>query len=1358
MRKFFLLAALVLGLAACQNDLDGVNSAPKGEVARLCVSLPDVATRAAAGSEVGGLVHFDANTMDIRYILEVYNEDGTALVKARDIILSDNGSVAFELNLIPNRNYQFVVWADFVANGSKADNYYNTADGLREIALNENAWTAMNESRDAYTGVKKVEGYNSRSEINLQLTRPFGKLRVVTNDLDKLNTGVTPKSVKVTYKANVNSTFDAFTEKVIADTYAAANKEFSYNLADVTAYGDKTNQQTLFVDYLFGVEDGTIQFLMDIDYSDSGSTTKLNFNTEIPIERNKLTTILGSLLTDGNKFDVSIDDDFDNGTEWNPGDDEYDVEIWDGKTLNAPVDSDGDGIYEIGTGSQLGYLAAATNGTLPSTLATRAGEVNWAKQEFVLTQDIDLGGNKWTPIGIPSYTQGFNGVIDGNGHTISNLYVANVKGAGLIGGTVGATVKNLTIDGVELTTNHYAGAIIGWAESGAKNVQIDNCHVKNAKITVTPELVGEKYDNGDKAGAIIGFAYATFITNCSAENVEVTAFRDVAGIAGYASKGKIEGCSVKDATITSDQQHEYDGEKNGNAGIVVGRIGNPVTLDNPEGENVKVIRKVDSSKELDYAAADAQNGDTIYVAAGEGAIDMPKFENKKLSFEGIGDVILNQPSSTHATKDYAGSEIYFKNVTIDGTAYGVNPTYHGFVGAIKETYDACTFTDYLQFAADEVVVNDATFVCQPSQYFWTGLANDVTFNRCEFNGVDRALHLCSVIAGETHNVTLNNCEFTATELNKAAIEIDGSKGPFVLNINETTATGFAEGEHTGETMFNIKNTPENVTVYIDGNKWISKGIITDEEGNLVVNSLDTLETALKSAGAAGAGDTTIVFAENTTLDMTNTEWTPINVDGYHGADVVTVDGKNSVIKGLTAPLFHGGFAGGSGIIIKNLTITDSNIVSTNTQGSGAFIECVDSMDVITLDNCHFTNSTLSGSRTGGLVGWTSGYSNVNDGPVKLYVTIKNCSVVNVDINATGSVGGINGHAGASDWTYTTIENCTVKDCNIKSTDDGDWRTGVVVGTANIGEVTINNITASGNTIEQVGKTAPEGDVRRLYGRAVLGSTGKLTIDGKAIVANGAIKDENGNITVNEGGSVNAAIAAAEAGSTIVLDDAVADCGTITVGELKDVTIEGGENTIMTFTTTADTKIENVTLKNIGFEYVSADGSNYDTGVVINESAQIDNLVIEGCTFTGNGEKKGRGISGKNNNATIELKGCTFKNLGYPIYAWGGYEALILENCTFDDIKSWAIMPQSGFDGDMTVTGCTFKNCLGGGLIKAGTLTAGHTFTFTNNTITNCTVTGDHNWFQFNVSAGTSVISGNTKDGQPWTPTTADGLK
>jgi hypothetical protein len=141
------------------------------------------------------------------------------------------------------------------------------------------------------------------------------------------------------------------------------------------------------------------------------------------------------------------------------------------------------------------------------------------------------------------------------------------------------------------------------------------------------------------------------------------------------------------------------------------------------------------------------------------------------------------------------------------------------------------------------------------------------------------------------------------------------------------------------------------------------------------------------------------------------------------------------------------------------------------------------------------NDGAAESRIGGLVGWTAGYNNQNDGPVDSYITIKDCSVVGCTIKGAGSIGGICGHAGANAATFTTIENCTVANNHFISTDDGGWRVGVVVGTANNGQCVIKNITESGNTLEQVGKTAPTGEKRNYYGRFVPSGTGTLVIDG-----------------------------------------------------------------------------------------------------------------------------------------------------------------------------------------------------------------------------------------------------------------------
>ena len=307
---------------------------------------------------------------------------------------------------------------------------------------------------------------------------------------------------------------------------------------------------------------------------------------------------------------------------------------------------------------------------------------------------------------------------------------------------------------------------------------------------------------------------------------------------------------------------------------------------------------------------------------------------------------------------------------------------------------------------------------------------------------------------------------------------------------------------------------------------------------------------------------------------------------------------------------------------------------------------------------------------------------------------------------------------------------------------------------------------AGTTVHVKGGNFGKPSTRSEYKAGILG-TGEVIITGgtfgfdpSAWVAPGytAIK-EGATWTVVYGTVANnadALNAALTDGATVILSKNV-NYGAITAGELKDVTILGTEGSVLNFVTDANSKLENVTLKKVNFVY---DGSNVNSGIVINAESQIENLVVEGCSFTGTGEKKGRGIYGQNPTATIVLKNCNFKNLGYPIYtmAGGGYESLVVEGCTFELIKSWAIMPQyNDYAGDLTVTGCTFTNCTGG-LVKAGAFTAGHTFTFTNNTVTNSSEHPAKNWFTIDTAAASKVVEGNTKDGAAWTPGAAEGLK
>ena len=129
-------------------------------------------------------------------------------------------------------------------------------------------------------------------------------------------------------------------------------------------------------------------------------------------------------------------------------------------TVNLKKPADVNGVYQIGTPSELLWLADHVNG----------GSGN---QDAVLTNDIDMTGIKWTPIGTTKDKAFEWGEFDGQGHVIKNLTVSDssLEYAGLFGYvTDHATIKNLGVVG-EFIDGKYVGGIAGYSE----NSEISNC-------------------------------------------------------------------------------------------------------------------------------------------------------------------------------------------------------------------------------------------------------------------------------------------------------------------------------------------------------------------------------------------------------------------------------------------------------------------------------------------------------------------------------------------------------------------------------------------------------------------------------------------------------------------------------------------------------------------------------------------------------------------------------------------------------------------------------------------------------------------------------------------------------------------
>lgn len=429
------------------------------------------------------------------------------------------------------------------------------------------------------------------------------------------------------------------------------------------------------------------------------------------------------------------------------------------------------------------------------------------------------------------------------------------------------------------------------------------------------------------------------------------------------------------------------------------------------------------------------------------------------------------------------------------------------------------------------------------------------------------------------------------------------------------------------------------------------------------------------AAANKTGDTVIELLDD--INMTGKNWTPVGVDGYHGQGVITLNGNGKTITGLSAPLFAGGFAGKSGIVIKDLTIAGADINdTTNNQGIGAFINCVDSMTRIELDNCHLKNSKIvstGGACVGGLIGWTSGYNNQNDGPVDTKVTLTNCSVENVTIEAKGSVGGLIGHAGANPATYHTITGCTVKDSTLKCTETGkSWRVGDLVGTANVGQVTVDAATSASQnflTQENASTQKPEDSI---FGRKEVGTDGLMIIGNKVVAAGtayGDIVNKNANevlvevskghwvkpkedtvamIGAKEYPTLTAAINEANTGDTVKLVNNVTE--NVTIPAAKTITLDLNG---MTLTNVDDhTILNNGNLTIMGTGRV--DNISHAKGALYNKGT----VVINGGTFDRSRENgMNKGESGQNSWYTIKNVGTMTINDGATVQTAGNNAAL-----------------------------------------------------------------------------------------------------
>ena len=349
----------------------------------------------------------------------------------------------------------------------------------------------------------------------------------------------TPPAVKVKANQSAQKDFEG-SDLIVADgqtvTYGSPTLRFTHRTARVTI---------VLTDYTEGLASVQLTGLSTegdnpdiiVPY-DKGSNTYTAIVAPQSVAAG--TAFITCTFTNGKTFVYKMK----NATDWQAGGEyTYTVSLAAAKDLGYTIESNGS------------YTVTSADG-----LMNVAELVNGGKTDINITLDknIDLTGKDWTPIGT-SFDNSYTGTFDGGGHTITGLTITTKdQFVGLFGYLNRAgTVKNVVMEGIQITSNHMFGNTGGVA--GFSWGTIENCSVSGS-------VSGTKC-----VGGVVGAQKAGSITGCSS-SATVKGTVDVGGVAGE-KWGSMTACYA-----TGNVTLEIDSPKNLSGGGLVGFNGGSSVL------------------------------------------------------------------------------------------------------------------------------------------------------------------------------------------------------------------------------------------------------------------------------------------------------------------------------------------------------------------------------------------------------------------------------------------------------------------------------------------------------------------------------------------------------------------------------------------------------------------------------------------------------------------------------------------------------------------------------------------------------------------------------------------------------------
>lgn len=721
------------------------------------------------------------------------------------------------------------------------------------------------------------------------------------------------------------------------------------------------------------------------------------------------------------------------------------------------------------------YLINNTDDLMKLSDATNAQAMNFTGEYFKLTADLDMAGVAFVPMAFNSAELAFNGVFDGNGHTIKNLSIDtrtnSVLNAGLFR-TVYAdgVIKNLTMDKsckFDIYRNFapFAATLYG---------TIENCR-NYADIPTT---------NGFAGGiAYLCYGSESKIINCYNEGNITSTVRDgyMAGIT-YNNEGIIENCQNTGNITTSVASTKTVA---GIAGINKGSI-----------KNVINTGRIMAASEVGGIVSDSKAGSSITNALSLGQV------SAFASRDALGGIIGKDAGATFKNTYYDSQIVMFGNV------------FDGITGATTDALTATSFTmgdeawnqtanryPMLKLFADEPAAQLASMPV----WFADGMRSDqltadgtlasangltwtvkespsfkVDGNKLVVTNTDtyNASALTSAYQGRTRTISIaapaNLFAGTGTEADPYIIE---SFADLTKLSDDIAASGLEYGGKYFKLINDIDAAGQKLTP-IAGNGLVEFKGIFDGNGKTISNiTISTTTDYTGLFGRVGVGG----VVKNLTIGGKSSVAGKSSVGAFAGMLSGTVDNcvNNATIAATAATSNMGGIVGqASGTAAITNCVNNGTIAAGKTQ-TGGIVGYANGTD-IRIANVHNTANITGTTKTGGIVGHminTTMDNAINDGTVTGTTDVagiagysnKVCGITGAKNH--GAVNGATDVAGILAYAYTDL---TIAD---------SYNTGDVTATAStaggiIGRGVAPTVTSSfnagtiANTKAKLGSTIP----------------------------------------------------------------------------------------------------------------------------------------------------------------------------------------------------------------------------------------------------------------------------------------------